>query len=83
MIEVAYGCSKLIRILKNDPRVRDYQDLEDVPKHYLDEISEFFKTYKTLEEGKHTVVEGWVGREEALAAISYGLSWFREKFAYV
>jgi inorganic pyrophosphatase len=73
---------KVLAVATNDPRVKDYHELEDVPKHYLDEIAEFFKTYKTLEEGKHTEVQGWVGREEAIVAISYGLSLFREKFAY-
>jgi inorganic pyrophosphatase len=73
---------KILCVAMSDPRLSQYQELEDVPKHYLDEISEFFKTYKKLEEGKHTEVAGWEGRQAALAEIDRALEMFRDKFAY-
>ncbi len=73
---------KILCVATSDPRLSQYMELEDVPKHYLDEISEFFKTYKKLEEGKHTEVAGWEGREAALAEIDRSLELFRSKFAY-
>ncbi|MDD1769840.1 MAG: inorganic diphosphatase [Methanomassiliicoccales archaeon] len=73
---------KILAVAMSDPRLSHYQELSDVPKHYLDEISEFFKTYKKLEEGKHTEVAGWEGKKEALAEINYALDLFRSKFAY-
>jgi inorganic pyrophosphatase len=73
---------KILSVATKDPRLRDYDDIDDVPTHYLDEILEFFKTYKKLEEGKHTEVKGWEGKEAAIKEISYGLSLFREMFAY-
>ncbi|HVO77229.1 MAG TPA: inorganic diphosphatase, partial [Methanomassiliicoccales archaeon] len=73
---------KILCVATSDPRLTQYQELEDVPKHYLDEISEFFKTYKKLEEGKHTEVTGWEGREAALAEINRAFELFRSKFAY-
>jgi len=73
---------KILSVATKDPRLCDYNDIDDVPAHYLDEILEFFKTYKKLEEGKHTEVKGWEGKEEAVKEIAYGLSLFREMFAY-
>jgi inorganic pyrophosphatase len=73
---------KILCVATGDPRNQDYFELKDMPKHMLDEISEFFKTYKRLEEGKGTQVEGWAGRDVALEEIRYSLNLFREKFAY-
>jgi inorganic pyrophosphatase len=73
---------KILCVATGDPRLKDWLELSDVPSHYLDEITEFFKTYKKLEEGKHTEVLGWEGRQEALNEIAYGLSLFRNTFGY-
>ncbi len=73
---------KVLAVATTDPRLNEYQELEDVPRHYLDEIAEFFTTYKKLEEGKHTDVKGWEGKEAALKEIAYGLSLFRAKYGY-
>ena len=53
---------KVLCVAVKDPRNREYHDLADLPTHYLDEIAEFFRTYKHLEEGKNTEVLGWEGR---------------------
>ncbi len=45
---------KILCVATGDPRNQDYFELKDMPKHMLDEISEFFKSYKRLEEGKGT-----------------------------
>ncbi|MEI6796592.1 MAG: inorganic diphosphatase [Methanomassiliicoccales archaeon] len=73
---------KILCVAIGDPRNEGYHELEDLPKHYLNEIAEFFKTYKRLEEGKSTHVQGWEGREVALEVIAYSLERFRTEFAY-
>jgi inorganic pyrophosphatase len=73
---------KILAVATSDPRLSTYSELDDVPSHYLEEIAEFFKTYKKLEEGKHTEVQGWGDSQEALKEIEYALSLFRSKFAY-
>ena len=47
----------------------EYQDLDDVPPHFLKEMEHFFRIYKDLEEEKHTVVHGWRPREEVRAIV--------------
>jgi inorganic pyrophosphatase len=49
---------KILSVPNSDPLFAEFQDLEDVPKHYLREVEHFFASYKLLE-GVTTVVEGW------------------------
>ena len=60
--------AKVLAVPATDPRV-SYRELEDVPKHLLDEIAHFFDIYKDLEPGKHTVVQEWQGRAQAEARV--------------
>ena len=55
---------KLLVVAENDPRWRGLRELEDVPQHLLDEIAQFFATYKELE-AKEVVVDGWRDRAHA------------------
>ena len=63
-----------------DPRNREYHDLTDLPTHYLEEIAEFFRTYKRLEENKKTEVLGWEGRESAKQCILDGMALYKKTF---
>ena len=63
---------KIIGVPVNDPRFKDIQDIEDVPKAFLNEISHFFTEYKKLE-GKTTQVNGWENAEKALEAIKHSI----------
>lgn len=60
--------NKLLGVASRDPRYAHVTDLDGVPPHRLREIEHFFKTYKDLE-GKQTVINGWFGREAALARL--------------
>jgi inorganic pyrophosphatase len=71
---------KVLTVSVADPRYRNWTDLEDLPEHLLDEIAEFFQTYKRLEEGKSTNVLGWEGRDKAIEAIEYSLKYYKDKF---
>ncbi len=51
---------KVIAVPIEDPRYDHIEDLDDIPQQTLDEIDEFFSTYKNLEEGKE--VETLAGR---------------------
>ncbi|OPY31374.1 MAG: Inorganic pyrophosphatase [Methanomassiliicoccales archaeon PtaU1.Bin124] len=73
---------KVLCVATGDPRNKEIHDLDDLPHHFLDEIAEFFRTYKRLEEGKHTEVLGWDDREKAIETINYSLQLFRNQFGY-
>lgn len=55
---------KVLAVPNSDPLFAEFQELDDVPKHYLREVEHFFASYKLLE-GVTTVVEGW---DDAAAA---------------
>lgn len=71
---------KVLCAAVNDPRNREYHDLTNLPTHFLEEISEFFRTYKRLEEGKKTEVLGWEGKESGLRCIREGMALFDQRF---
>ncbi len=80
MLDEAGEDDKILTVAVNDPRYSEIGSLDDVPSHQLNEITEFFHTYKSLEEGKKTEVLGWHGPERAYEAISYGIKMFNERF---
>jgi inorganic pyrophosphatase len=64
MIDGGDPDEKLLCVPVKDPRYQDVLKLEDVAQHRLDEIAEFFGTYKRLEK-KVTEILGWKGLEQA------------------
>ena len=72
---------KVIAVPDEDPRYDDVQDVEDLTEQQKDEISEFFETYKNLEEGKQTEVLGWGDADAAKDAIEHAQDLYDENFA--
>jgi len=72
---------KVIAVPSEDPRYDHIEDLEDVPQQQLDEIDEFFQTYKNLEEGKEVETLGWEDKQAAMDAIEHAQDLYDEKFA--
>lgn len=70
---------KIIAVCKNDPRMNEYKDVTELPKHIFDEIMHFFSVYKMLE-NKETVVETVLGREDAKKIIEKCIEKYEEKF---
>lgn len=60
---------KLLVVAEHDPRWQGLRELADVPSHLLDEIAQFFGTYKELE-NKPVDIEGWRGRDVALRVLA-------------
>lgn len=59
---------KILCVPVADPIWNYIDDMEEVPPHFLAEISNFFEIYKELE-AKVTGIEGWEPKESALAVI--------------
>ena len=58
MIDGGDRDEKILCVPEEDPRYADVQSLDDIHSHRLDEIAEFFRTYKNLEK-KVTEILGW------------------------
>lgn len=78
MIDSGEPDDKVLASVIGDPRVAEMNSYEDLPKHELLEIAEFFQYYKRLEEGRTTEVKGWVGKEEAYLAITTSITRYEE-----
>lgn len=58
MIDGGDRDEKILCVPAKDPRYADVKSLKDIAPHRLDEIAEFFRTYKNLEK-KVTEILGW------------------------
>ncbi|AJC71840.1 MAG: inorganic diphosphatase [Thermococcus sp.] len=70
---------KVLAVPVEDPYFKDWKDIDDVPKAFLDEIAHFFQRYKELQ-GKVTKIEGWGNAEEAKKEILRAIELYKEKF---
>lgn len=61
----------------NDPRFKDVLNLSDIKDHILDEIADFFKSYKRLQ-NKVTEVEGFFDKDIANTEINRYLNNYPE-----
>jgi inorganic pyrophosphatase len=52
-----------------DPGWNHIEDVDDLPRQLRAEIGHYFEVYKDLDEGKHSEVKGWAGRDAALETI--------------
>lgn len=69
---------KVLAVPIDDPRFNEIQDLADVNKHTLKEISHFFMTYKQIQKKEVTVGE-WQGKAEAEAAFDRARQMYADK----
>lgn len=68
MIDNGDRDEKLLCVPSDDPRFRDVKSLGDIAQHRLDEIAEFFKTYKNLEK-KVTEILGWKDVDRVMSLV--------------
>ena len=80
MIDQDQVDEKIIAIAKQDPFLNMYQDIEEIPSHISAEIKHFFEVYKQLE-GKQTMVEEIMGREEAEKIIEDSIANYNKRFS--
>jgi inorganic pyrophosphatase len=61
----------------NDPGWNSLQNIDDLPRQLRSEIGHFFDIYKDLDEGRHSEVNGWGDRAEALETIEQARERYR------
>ena len=60
---------KVLAVVDKDPRLDEIKTMNDIPKHIIHEITNFFETYKILEKDKWVKVGNWKNKEETLQLI--------------
>lgn len=79
MIDGGEADDKIIAVAANDPGVNHYNNIEELPKHFFDELRHFFEEYKKLE-NKTVVVEEFGDKAKALAIIKEAIAFYKETF---
>jgi inorganic pyrophosphatase len=69
MIDGGDRDEKILCVPDQDPRYTQVKSLSDVAPHRLDEIAEFFKTYKNLQR-KVTEILGWKDVDTVAALVT-------------
>lgn len=80
MIDNGEGDDKIIAVADDDNTLADIQKLEDLPNQKLDEIRNFFETYKLLEK-KEVIVTGFDNREVAIGIIKTAMEFYKETYS--
>ncbi|MDD6483761.1 MAG: inorganic diphosphatase [Clostridiales bacterium] len=70
---------KIIAVPINDPSYSPFEDISQLPAHTFEEISHFFKVYKSLET-KETVVNEIMDAEEAKRVIEKCIASYKDNF---
>ena len=60
---------KVLAVVDKDPRLNEINTIEDIPKHIIHEISNFFETYKLLEKDKWVKVGDWKNKQDTISLI--------------
>ncbi|MCH5350493.1 MAG: inorganic diphosphatase [Clostridiales bacterium] len=71
---------KIIAVPTGDPTFKDYDDIEELPKHIFEEMMHFFEVYKSLEH-KKTAVKRIAHRDEAIDIIKKCIESYNAKIA--
>jgi inorganic pyrophosphatase len=79
MLDQGEADDKIIAVAAHDKSVSHFNDVNELPQHFLSEMRSFFEDYKKLEK-KTVVVEEFQGREEALQIIDQALIDYKNTF---
>jgi inorganic pyrophosphatase len=82
MIDSGDADDKIIAVAAKDPSVNHYNNIEELPKHFFEELRHFFEEYKKLE-NKTVVVEEFGDKTAALKVIEKAIVSYKENFSGV
>lgn len=67
-----------VPVSKIDPTFAEIETIDDLPKHTLAKIKNFFETYKMLEPGKWVKVKEYQGKEAAAKILQDAIDNYKE-----
>ena len=80
MIDTGEQDDKIIAVATRDPSVNHMTDIEELPKHFFNELKHYFEQYKVLE-NKEVKIDNFQNKEAAFHVIEDAIKLYRKKFS--
>lgn len=80
MIDQGQMDDKIIAVATKDPSVNHYQQVGDLPDHFLLELRNFFEQYKVLE-NKKVEIDQFQDKDTAYKVITDAIGYYRTNFS--
>jgi inorganic pyrophosphatase len=80
MVDSGEADDKIIAVAANDPSINYLNNIEELPKHFFEELRQFFEEYKKLEK-KTVVIDKFQDRATALNIIQDAIDFYKENFS--
>lgn len=79
MIDSGDKDDKIIAVATKDPSVNHIESIEELPKHFFNELRNFFEQYKVLEQ-KQVQIDNFQNKNEAYVIINDAIELYKKKF---
>ena len=80
MIDSGERDDKIIAVATKDPSVNHITSINELPKHFISELKNYFEQYKVLE-NKQVQIEEFQTKEVAYQIINEAIEFYKQKFA--
>jgi inorganic pyrophosphatase len=80
MIDSGEKDDKIIAVASKDPSVNHITSIDELPRHFISELRNYFEQYKVLE-NKQVQIENFQNKEIAFDIIREAIALYKEKFA--
>lgn len=80
MIDSGEHDDKIIAVAANDPSVNHIRSIEELPRHFISELRNYFEQYKVLE-NKQVQIENFQDKEEAYKIINEAIEHYKTTYA--
>ncbi len=79
MVDGGDADDKIIAVSAHDPSINYINNIEELPKHFFEEIRHFFEEYKRLE-NKSVLVEEFQDKSTALRIVQEAIDYYKKEF---
>lgn len=80
MIDSGEKDDKIIAVATKDPSVNHISSIDEMPRHFINELRNYFEQYKVLE-NKQVQIEEFQSKEIAYRIIEEAIDYYKQKFA--
>jgi inorganic pyrophosphatase len=80
MVDSGEYDDKIIAVATKDPSVNHIRSIEELPRHFISELRNYFEQYKVLE-NKQVQIENFQNKEDAYKIINEAIEHYKTTFA--